>query len=413
LKNSFGQDDRVDVVSPTGVLAAVGRIDSGCTGVRVGKALVLTAAHCVVDDAGAPKPLGFIFRQQFADGAAQKSYAVDRAWYGSNAPDDDRLRDFAVLKLAAGSGDDAAIPAVNAAVLGPAAPVTLAGFATDRDQGRVMTRTDCTIREVQDGRYLNDCDAATGISGAPLLAGDQIVGMAVSEYRNGAQTSVHRDDYSDDYANVALPAAAFAPLVASLLASVDQGGAEPTIDQIYTADNPTPAEERPGNEELNQFQWRHLRSGTVRVHPGAGSFDLAIAGSQRLNPLRATFRCADVQLTGIAAITKPEGNDWEAGALFAGEAARFSNGGIQFARIAFTNRRQSDVSCAFELRGAVDQTTPVLPRPESDGRRWACAATPGHYQWTATSLDFARYQALSACTFGAGIGCQVACEPVQ
>lgn len=84
-----------------------------------------------------------------------------------------------------------------------------------------------------EGKLHHDCDATSGISGAPLFAKEDerwiIVGISVSEFRQNQNPPIHRDDWSEDYANVGTPATLFASTAESLLLTVDDGLVAPTL----------------------------------------------------------------------------------------------------------------------------------------------------------------------------------------
>ena len=76
-KNIINEDTRVKVTSDVFPMSAMARIDSGCSGGIVGKHLVLTAAHSVLDGDGKPKRTGFIVRNKFKSGLASESHETE------------------------------------------------------------------------------------------------------------------------------------------------------------------------------------------------------------------------------------------------------------------------------------------------------------------------------------------------
>lgn len=200
IKNVFGRDDRIEVTEATGTFTSIGRLDSGCTGSVIAPNLILTAAHCLFATDGTLRPNAFTFRSHFRAGTAQVQRRAARAYYGTDRPDEEREQDWAVFELeASGSAVGAPLPIDADMALTAALPyiVSLAGFSGDVRGGAALSlHRNCSVRSRVGSRLLNDCDSTAGISGAPMLAkvggNTVIVGLEVSEYRQGANHSQSR-----------------------------------------------------------------------------------------------------------------------------------------------------------------------------------------------------------------------------
>ena len=168
---------------------------------------------------------------------------------------------------------------------------------------------------------------------------------------------------------------------------------------------------------LSDFAWSLVTS--VKTVPGFGfnSFDLAFPGSLNANPLSLGIGpgCGRVSDVRIRALTRPDSNTWETGAAFDGVAAYFSSPSIRFLRVSFQDDGTAS-ECAFALYGA--QAAAAAPSPAAPaGGLWYCQASPFNnpqinlFYWYNQSVDFARYQALSACAGSYGAVCSVTCQP--
>ena len=217
-QNVFGSDDRQEITTDQYPWRAIGKLSVGCTGTLVGRDLVLTAAHCVIDrstkalraDVGS-------FLPNFKNGAAATSSAITHVWWGTNDPDKYRSSDWAVLRLKAALGDQygwLGIQPTNVDTF--PAGLTVVGYSTDFRSGQTAgVHHNCSVhnRLAANGLVAHDCDASRGSSGGPVLRmyNNQLMvyGVHVSENRDGGPESLRLPGYDGTHPNFAIPSQGF------------------------------------------------------------------------------------------------------------------------------------------------------------------------------------------------------------
>jgi len=212
--------------------SAIGRLTmpggGQCSATLVSPSLVLTAAHCVLDESGQVTMGAYRFDVGYRRGNYDASAGVINIWPGSRDPNDTN-NDWAVLQLDTRLGDRFGFIGVRnlnsqQLVANPFA-LYLAAYASDYQNMEVpFWQTNCGFKKVVEGQtyVMHDCSTSSGASGGGMFIWDYtqnqffIVGVNVAEYRNGQSSSPVGVEYSDAYANLAVPSAHFFPLLNQL-----------------------------------------------------------------------------------------------------------------------------------------------------------------------------------------------------
>jgi len=216
-KNVFTGNNRRKVTSAQYPWRAIGRLSvprGVCTASLVGNDLILTNAHCVVDKSSHTiTDWNILFLPNYTNGKSAYSSEVIRGWWSEKD-------DWAILRLAKPLGKTLGWLGIRVLPNPRNTSLFAVGYSTDFDNGLSASYEEgCKITSglTSYDRLFHNCSNSRGASGSPLFRFEEknekkipyIIALHAAELRYDGDSTYAGVEYSDDKANLAVPAARF------------------------------------------------------------------------------------------------------------------------------------------------------------------------------------------------------------
>jgi len=179
-----GKESRVPMTSTAYPWSTIGRIKvldgnmvvGSCTGTMVGRSVMLTAAHCVLEDG---KFRTILFEAGYNKGKSIISSKSGLIKVGTFNVDDERQNDWAVVQLLEPIGDKVGWLGFDDIHFNYLFPIqaSFSGYSNNFDDTQVAgADSTCFIHEMfSNGTFGHDCSTGPGGSGGAVFANDKVL----------------------------------------------------------------------------------------------------------------------------------------------------------------------------------------------------------------------------------------------